>query len=313
MSCIFFSKIWWKPVGPSKIPAWAIKDAKAALAEPLCYLINQIITEGKFPEDLKKTCVTPLFKKGNSEDPLNYRPISATSAWSKNFEKAFSSQITSFLEREQLLSISQFGYGKQISTINGILKSTEQIRLELNMKKNVTGAFLEFWKAFDSINHKRLLRRPENIGFDKHATNLIDNYLSERTQRVDLNRIESYWINLKRGVSQDTFLGPLLFNIYVNDLAKIVEKDCTVVQYAATLFFLHPKLMKYCQKQNLNITSQKFLMFLQSQICGEQTKTAYIVFSTRKRLTNTVLIVDNERIAESNSVKYLGVTIDSKL
>ena len=98
-----------KPVGPSKIPAWAIKDAKAALAEPLCFLINQFITEGKFPEYLKKACVTPLFKKGNPEDPLNYRTISATSPLSKVFEKAFSSQITSFLEREQLLSASQFG------------------------------------------------------------------------------------------------------------------------------------------------------------------------------------------------------------
>ena len=114
-----------KPVCPSKIPAWAIKDAKAALAEPLCHLINQFITEGKFPEDLK-ACVTPLFKKGNPEDPLNYRPISVTSALSKIFEKAFSSQITSFLEREQLLSASQFGYRKHISTIDAILKSTER-------------------------------------------------------------------------------------------------------------------------------------------------------------------------------------------
>ena len=125
----------------SKIPAWAIKDAKAALAEPLCYLINQFITEGKFPEDHKKACVTPLFKKGNPEDPLNYRPISVTSASSKIFEKAFSSQITGFLEREQLLSASQFGYRKQISTIDAILKSTEQIRLELNKKKMLQGRF----------------------------------------------------------------------------------------------------------------------------------------------------------------------------
>ena len=114
-----------KPVGPSKIPASAIKDAKAALAEPLCYLINQFITEAKFPEDLKKACVTPLFKEGNPESPLNYRPIFVTSALSKDFEKAFSSQITSFLEREQLFSASQFGYRKQISTIDAILKSTE--------------------------------------------------------------------------------------------------------------------------------------------------------------------------------------------
>ena len=130
-----------KPVGPSKISAWAIKDAKAALAEPLCYLINQFITEGKFPEDLEKACVTPLFKKGNLEDPLNYRPISVTSALSKIFEKVFSSQITSFLEREQLLSASQCGYRKQISTIDAILKSTEQIRLELNKKKMLQGRF----------------------------------------------------------------------------------------------------------------------------------------------------------------------------
>ena len=124
-----------KSFGPSKIPAWAIKDAKAALAEPLCYLINHFITEGKFPEDPKKACVTSLFKKGNPEDPLNYRPISATSALSKIFDKAFSSQITGFLESEQLLSISQFGYRKQISTIDAIVISTEQIRLELNKKE----------------------------------------------------------------------------------------------------------------------------------------------------------------------------------
>ena len=187
-----------------KNTSWAKKDAKAALAEPLCYLINQFITEGKFPEDLKKACVTQLFKKGNPEDPLNYRPISVTSALSKIFEKAFSSQITSFLEREQLLSFSQFGYRKHISRIDAILKSREQIRLELNMKKNVTGAFLDLSKAFDSINHKIMLRRLENIGFEEHAINLIKKVSSERTQRVVLNGIESDWINLKRGDPQDT-------------------------------------------------------------------------------------------------------------
>ena len=129
---------------------------------------------------------------------------------SKIFEEAFSSQITSFLESEQLLSISQFCYRKQISTIDAILKSTKQIRLELNKRKNVTGAFLDLSKAFDSINHKILLRILENIGFDEHATNLIENYLSERSQRVVLNGIESDWINLKKiGFPQGTILGPL--------------------------------------------------------------------------------------------------------
>ena len=59
-----------KPLGPSKIPAWAKKDAKAALAEPLCYLINQFITERKFPEDLKKACVTLQKRKSRRTTQL---------------------------------------------------------------------------------------------------------------------------------------------------------------------------------------------------------------------------------------------------
>ena len=137
--------------------------------------------------------------------------------------------------------------------------------------------------------------------------------MSKRTQRVVLNGIESDWINLKRGVPQGTILGPLLFNIYVNDLAKIVEEDCTVVQYADYTFFTSDT-DEILAKTKLEHNISKIIdFFAKSQLVVNKQKTEYIVFSTRKRLTNTVLNVDNERIAESNSVKYLGVIIDSKL
>ena len=140
----------------------------------------------------------------------------------------------------------------------------------------------------------------------------MENYLSERSQRIVLNGIESDWINLKRGVPQGTILGPLLFNIYVDDLAKIVEKDCTVVQYADDTYLFRSDTDEIASKTKLehNISS---IIFAKSQLVVNKPKTEYIVFSTRKRLTNTVLNIDNERIAESNSVKYLGVIIDSKL
>ena len=76
-----------KPLGPSKIPAWALKDALNVISEPLTFLINAFLAEGKFPNHLKQAYVIPIFKKGDSEEPSNYRPVSITPALSKIFEK----------------------------------------------------------------------------------------------------------------------------------------------------------------------------------------------------------------------------------
>ena len=76
-----------KPLGPSNIPAWALKDSISVIAEPLCFLINTFLNDGKFPSDLKQAHVCPIFKKGDTEDPNNYRPISIIAALSKVYEK----------------------------------------------------------------------------------------------------------------------------------------------------------------------------------------------------------------------------------
>ena len=100
-------------LGPSKIPAWALKDAQSVLAEPLCFLINEFISESSFPTDLKKALVSPLYKKGNTEDPTNYRPISVTGALAKIFEQVIRNQINDYLISNKLLSPKQFGYRKK--------------------------------------------------------------------------------------------------------------------------------------------------------------------------------------------------------
>ena len=105
--------------------------------------------------------------------------------------------------------------------------------------------------------------------------------------------------------------GPLLFNIYVNALVKIEEKDCTVVQCADDTFLFTSDTDEISSKTKLEPNISKFIdFFAKSQLVVNKQKTRYIVFSTRKRLTNNI---DSERIAESNSVQYLGAIIDSKL
>ena len=104
------------------------------IAEPLCYLINAFIIEGKFPNHLKHALVTPIYKKGNREDPCNYRPISITSALSKIFEKVLRKQMKEYLEENQLLSETQFGFRARFSTTDAVLYATETIRKKLDCK-----------------------------------------------------------------------------------------------------------------------------------------------------------------------------------
>ena len=202
-----------KPLGPSNIPAWALKDSISVIAEPLCFLINAFLNEGKFPSDLKQAHICPIFKKGDTEDPNNYRPISITAALSKVFEKVIREQITNYIDNNKLFSPVQFGFRKNISTTDALVFTTEKIRKEIDNNHFVVAAFLDLSKAFDSMSHEILLKKLKKLHFDPNAFSLIQSFLTGRTQRVVLSTSESDWINLYQGVPQGTVLGPLLFNL----------------------------------------------------------------------------------------------------
>ena len=173
-----------KPICPSKIPAWALKDVLNVIAEPLCYLVNTFIQEGKFPNQLKQAFVVPIFKKGDPENANNYRPISITSALGKLFEKILRQQINEYLAENNLLSQLQFGFRSNYSTTDALLFATESIRQSLDQNQFVATALLDLSKAFDSISHGILFEKLEELNFDSNALSLMKSYLTERYQKV---------------------------------------------------------------------------------------------------------------------------------
>ena len=134
------------------------------------------------------------------------------------FEKVLHEQISENLSQHKLLSNTQYGFRRKISTTDALLYATENIRKKVNDKKVVCAAFLDLSKAFDSISHDILLEKLKALNFDSNAVSMINSFLRFRIQKVILPSCTSDWIQLYRGVPQGTVLGPLLFNIHVNSL-----------------------------------------------------------------------------------------------
>ena len=226
-----------KPTGPFKVPTWAVMDGKQILTSHLTFIINECIIRSVFPTKLKRATITSIFKKDEILDPKNYRPISIATTFSKLLEKCIHRQITAYIEETNLLAPLQFRFKKKISVEDAILLFTESVQQKIRDGKIVRAVLLVFSKAFDSLSYEILLSKLKSLGFSSSAISFMKSLLSDRLQQVSLNGVESDWIELKQGVPQGTILGPLLFNLYVNDLTGQITEDARFIQYADDCLF----------------------------------------------------------------------------
>ena len=128
------------------------------------FLINTSFTTGIFPSALKVANIIPIHKKVDKLDCNNYQPISLLSNISKIFEKMMHIQLTSFLNKNKVLSSFQFGFGKKHSTNHALISLTEMIRLALDNDQFMFGVFINLQKAFDTVDHKILLSKMNHYG-----------------------------------------------------------------------------------------------------------------------------------------------------
>ena len=299
-----------KGPGPDGIHPMLLKNSSFILSRPLFLIFSKSLALGEFPDYWKSGFITPLYKSGNRSDVRNYRSISILSTIPKLFESIVTDYLSSLLSG--LIIDQQFGFFPGRSTELNLLNYTGFLSSALESGNQVHAIYTDFSKAFDRVNHGLLVHKLGLLGVGGSMLSWINSYLHGRTQIVRFNNYRSKVINVWSGVPQGSHLGPLLFNLFINDinncfkysnfslfaddlkLYKIINSTADCLQLQADL----DRLSQWCVANCMDLNTKK---------CNT------ITFSKSRREFVFPYHINGEQLKLNNSVNDLGVLLVREL
>ena len=307
-----------KPAGCDNISPKLLIAAKSTMIPLLEYLFNLSFITKTVPDKLKIAKLIPIFKKQLDEErliPGNYRPISLLSIVNKILEKLMYARLISFINKHKLLYKYQFGFRKNHSTALALIEITDNIIKDLESGKCSAGIFIDFKKAFDTVDHNILLSKLEHYGIRGQTLEWLKSYITNRQQFAYVNGKNSKMEQITCGVPQGSVLGPLLFLIYTNDIGNCTESKIRLFA-DDTNSFVNAENYSDLKKIISKTLQEIFTWCKNNKLSVAIDKTCYSIFHkpTQKipQFLNNIKI-NNDLIKREYTTKYLGVLLDEIL
>lgn len=295
--------------GPDSIPNIFLRETNTALAPILKLIFNRSLAEGYYPSKFKESFITPIYKKGIRNDICNYRPVSLLNAFSEIFEKLMH-DITYNIFKSHL-NPNQHGFVRGKSTVTNLSKYTNFIANCLDDGTEVHAIYTDFSKAFDTVDHSILIHKLSTVGICESMLNWFKSYLTNRRTYVAFGGFKSDSFSPPSGVPQGSVLGPLLFNIFINDIGS--DFKCNYLSFADDL------KVYTAVKSNRDIVNLQHDLNRLNTWCSvnrlvlNTSKCKFLPFSNKLIPSQAHYSINGNTLERVNSMCDLGVIFDSKL
>ena len=288
-----------------------LKELCEEIAPIIQVIFERSIQTGKLPAAWCRAQVSPIFKKGDKTSAANYRPISLTCILCKVLEHIMASHLVKHFDKHDLLYDLQHGFREKkvmwysaYHVVRGLARNTsvgEQTDLIL----------LDFSKAFDKVNHSKLIWKLHQYGIRGNALSWIQAFLGNRSQTVVIEGEESGSVPVSSGVPQGSVLGPILFLVFITDLPEKLSSQVRLFADDTAVYLTIGGLDDGTVLQNdldkLSLWESQWDMEFNPSKC------LVVRVTTARKAINTVYTLHGQILEVVTSAKYLGVDISSGL
>ena len=298
---------------PDGLPYIFLKKCAYPLLAPITHIFRYSMMSGTFPEMWKESIVLPLFKKGIKSDPSNYRPISLTCSLSKILEKLVSKKLLLYFKQKGILTKIQHGFQPKKSVETNLLEALDDWTDGIEHKMSVDICYFDISKAFDTVNHYKLLQKLQKAGVYGSILRWIKNFLSNRTFSVKIKDAHSISKPVTSGVPQGSVLGPLLFLFYISDFEEFCKTDGVFLKLYADDLKAYIKYYDATKCHSLHLFIEKFSNWCKLNDLSIAPEKCTVLYLGRQN-TKTKYSLKNVIIPGSGEyVRDLGVMVRSDL
>lgn len=307
-----------KAAGLDNILNEMIIYSQSFIIKLLTKLFNEILLTGNYPTLWKESYIIPLFKAGDSTNPSNYRGIAITSNFSKLFNSILNTRLIDHFDDNDVIHEYQLGFKKGFRTSDNLFIVRSLIDKYSTKGQKLYACFIDFRKAFDSINHRKLLMQLKKTKIGSRIYNVLkDMYINQNNNvQVKIGDLLSHKFSSGKGVRQGDSLSPLLFNFYVNVIFRYLLSDSHTptigTSQVPALLYADDLVLFSTNLEGLQTKMNQLVSFCQDwDLEINLSKSKAMLFRRSGKKCNEKLTLKTDQIEFCQEYRYLGVILQS--